>query len=284
MKHIVCYSGGHSSALVAIEVVKKYGKEDVILVNHECMREGDDVTRFENEVANFLGLPITYVNMANSDTKDQFDVVVEKGSFINPNGREALCTHVMKTEPFMRWLISNFHTHNTLFEDKKDCIVYYGFDPNELDRMERRSTIMGVHGYKTDFPLGLWKRTIRSTLEISILPPNGYNTFLHANCIGCLKAGWQHWYCCYVLRPDLWERGKWAENEIGYSIHKDYWLEEKEEMFAKMVKAGIEPTEKIQSQTWWAVVKKVLKEYDNTECNISDEANKPCECHETIPA
>lgn len=31
-KHIVCYSGGHSSALVAIEVVRKYGKENVVLL------------------------------------------------------------------------------------------------------------------------------------------------------------------------------------------------------------------------------------------------------------
>ena len=34
-KHIVCYSGGHSSAIVAIAVVKKYGKENVILLNHD---------------------------------------------------------------------------------------------------------------------------------------------------------------------------------------------------------------------------------------------------------
>ena len=35
MKHIVCYSGGHSSALVAVEVVRKFGKENVVLLNHD---------------------------------------------------------------------------------------------------------------------------------------------------------------------------------------------------------------------------------------------------------
>lgn len=34
-KHIVCYSGGHSSALVAIEVVRKYGNKNVVLLNHD---------------------------------------------------------------------------------------------------------------------------------------------------------------------------------------------------------------------------------------------------------
>ncbi len=282
MKHIVCFSGGHSSALVAIEVVRKYGKEDVILVNHECMREDDDVARFEKEVAAYLGLPITYVSMPDADTKDQFDVVVEKGSFINPNGRDALCTYVMKTEPFTNWLNENFPVFNTLFDAKKECIIYYGFDANETDRIQRRSTILAAMGYKTDFPIAYWTTTISSTIEVDIAPPLGYDTFIHANCIGCLKAGWQHWYCVYVLRPDLYERGKWAENEIGYSIHNDFYLEEKEEMFAKMVKCGIEPTERMQSQTFWAMVRRILKDYDNTICDVSDASDKPCECHEQI--
>lgn len=278
--HIVCESGGHSSARTAIEVVRKYGKENVLLVNHQCILEPSDVDRFERQVAEYLGLPITYVSFDGWEVKDQFDVVIEKGSFINPNGlsREALCTHVMKTEPFMRWLSENFPVTNSLFEERKECIIYYGFDANEEVRILRRSSIMAAHGYRTCFPLAHWESTISSTLEIGIEPPNSYAVFKHANCIGCLKAGWQHWYCVYVLHPEIWEKGKLAEDKIGYSIHKDYYLQEKEEMFAKMVKCGIEPTEHVKSQTWWSMVKKVLKEYDNTVCEISEENEKPCIC------
>lgn len=35
MKHIVCFSGGHSSALAAIETVRRYGQEGVVLLNHD---------------------------------------------------------------------------------------------------------------------------------------------------------------------------------------------------------------------------------------------------------
>lgn len=35
MRHIVCYSGGHSSALVAVEVVRKFGRENTVLINHD---------------------------------------------------------------------------------------------------------------------------------------------------------------------------------------------------------------------------------------------------------
>lgn len=65
MKHIVCYSGGHSSAIVAIEVVRKFGKENVILVNHDIniSVESPDIKRFKKEVADYLGLEVTYVNI-----------------------------------------------------------------------------------------------------------------------------------------------------------------------------------------------------------------------------
>lgn len=277
--HIVCMSGGGGSADTALEVVSRYGNDNVILVNHECLLEGSDVARFENEVADYLKLPITYVNFEGSDTKDQFDVVMEKGSFINPADRQALCTHVMKTEPFMRWLNFNFPTTSTLFDEQKKCVIYYGFDNTEPDRILRRSSIMAAHGYKTAFPNAHWVRTT-SVEKIGIKLPNVYKIYKHANCKGCLKAGWQHWYCIYVLEPQIWERGKLAESKIGYSIHNDFFLEEKEEMFSKMVKCGIEPTERIKSQTWWAMVKKILKEYDGTLCEVSEDEAKPCICVE----
>ena len=75
-KHIICYSGGHSSALVAIEVVRKYGKENVVLLNHDINQsvENEDIKRFKREVAEYLGLPITFANHKDFETKDQFDI------------------------------------------------------------------------------------------------------------------------------------------------------------------------------------------------------------------
>ena len=40
MTHIVCFSGGESSAIVAIEVVRKFGKENVVLFpSHDIARK-----------------------------------------------------------------------------------------------------------------------------------------------------------------------------------------------------------------------------------------------------
>lgn len=269
-KHIVCYSGGHSSALVAIEVARKYGKENVVLLNHDISAwvETGDIKRFKKEVSEYLDIPITFANILGlgaDNLPDQFDVVMKAKAFKVGSGSE-LCTSRLKTEPFMKWLKDNV--------PDKDCICYYGFDANEKVRIQRRSGIMGQLGYKTDYPLALWEnRTIFSTNEIEIFPPNTYNFFKHANCIGCLKAGKQHWYIVYCTRPDVWEKAKQAEEVIGYSINRDLYLEEMEEMFEKMKAADIPTTEHIQSQTFWAGAKKIIKIKD-----LADQDMKPCEC------
>lgn len=267
MKHIVCYSGGHSSALVAIEVVRRFGKDSVILLNHDLhvSAEGTDIKRFKKEVADYLGVDITYANHPEYDKKDQFDVVVDAKAFKVGSGT-ALCTHRLKTGPFEKWLKGNA-------QDKENFIIYYGFDLGEKARIQRRSSVLGQMGYKTDYPLALWEnRTIYSTNEIGILPPNTYNVFKHANCIGCLKAGKQHWYIVFLTRPDVWEKAKNTEDMIGYSIIKGVFLDELEPVFQQMKELGITTTEHEKGVSFFARVRKEFRDIE------TDSDTKPCEC------
>lgn len=270
MKHIVCYSGGHSSALAAIEVARKFGTDNTILLNHDMhfSVEDADIKRFKKEVADYLGLPLTFASRRNA-TQDQFDVCVESKAFKVDSGPE-LCTSRLKTEPFYEWLAANV--------PDKDCIIYYGFDDTkrERTRMQRRIGTLGAQGYRTDFPVALWRdRTIHKTEEIGIKRPNTYKVFQHGNCVGCLKAGWQHWYIVYCTRPDIWLKGKWAEEEIGYSIHHEeagpVYLEDMEPKFALMKAAGIPATEHIPQQRFWAKANKII---DIRQMPI----DTPCEC------
>lgn len=266
LKHIVCYSGGHSSALVAIEVVRRFGKQDVILLNHDIHPsvESEDIKRFKKQVADHLGVPVTYANHPEWDTKDQFDVVLDSKAFKVGNGT-ALCTNRLKTAPFERYLKENF--------PDKDCVIYYGFDASEKVRIQRRSSILAEMGYRSDYPLALWDRTIESTEEIGVSPPNVYSQFKHANCIGCLKAGRQHWYVVYCTRPDIFEKAKNTEDAIGYSIIKGTYLDEIEPQFKLMKQAGVVPTEHVQSKTFWKQVNEILEGRYQLEL-----FELPCEC------
>jgi hypothetical protein len=113
------------------------------------------------------------------------------------------------------------------------------------------------------------KRTIFETESIGIKRPNSYGKFKHANCIGCLKAGKQHWYVVYCEDYETFERAKLSEEIIGHSFGKEF-LKDIEPMFEKMKKIGIPANEHIPSGKFWKSAKHYLKQ--------STEDLFPCEC------
>lgn len=275
MRHIVCFFGGHSSARAAIAVARRYGTGGLILLNHDIAArvEHADIKRFKREVADYLQTPITFANIDGADVVDcdQFDVCMHAGAF--SNGAHMLCTNRLKTAPFMAWLKDN--------ADKETDCIYYGFDSNETARIQRRSSIMGSMGWRTDYPL-LWSAdyVIDSTEDIGIAPPLTYCSFTHANCQGCLKGGLQHWYIVYCKRKDIWQKALEAEDYIGFAIHKDsagapVFLQDVAGRFEKMRAAGIPATEKIPAATFWASAKKAID--GELLFDLSQEL-LPCEC------
>jgi hypothetical protein len=274
MLHVVCYSGGHSSGLVSVEVARRFGIQNLVLLNHDIAAhvEHADIKRFKQQLAERIGVPITYANHPDLEEKqvDQFDVTMHAKAFKVQNGQE-LCTSRLKTEPFMKWLAENAKPEST--------VIYYGFDANERHRIQRRSSIMGAQGWKTDYPLALWPHTITSTHEVGVPPPLVYDLWKHANCLGCLKAGKQHWYIVYLYHPEIWAKGKMAEEVIGHSIHKDVYLDELEDDFAKMKAAGVTTTEHEDGRTFFARARMAVRHKYNEDLFFGDdEATKPCEC------
>lgn len=271
MKHIVCFSGGHSSAIVAIEVARKFGIENTILVNHDINKsvEVEGIKRFKQQVADYIGLPVTYVNIKGlpaNKLPTQFEVVMQAKAFKVGSGSE-LCTSRLKTEPFHNYLAQNF--------PDKDAIIYYGFDADEPVRIQRRVGVLSVMGYRSEYPLAHWSedtRTIHNTMQVGIPKPEQYKQFKHGNCIGCLKAGRQHWYIVYCTRYDIYQEAIAAENYIGYTIDPEYSLEELAVLFEQMKQAGFPQNENIPYQRFWADVRRAGISLE------PDEANKPCAC------
>lgn len=270
MKYVVCFSGGHSSAIAAIETVRRYGKENVILLNHNLSPEVEDadIKRFKREIAEYLGLEITYANIDNWETMTPLKVCRELGGFKFGNS-PILCTYNLKTKPFYKWLNDNYPVRKG--EIREDVTIVYGFDASEPNRINRRVGIMAAQGYKTEYPLAYGERTIQDTEDIGIKRPNTYDLFKHANCKGCLKAGRQQWYLTFCLYPEIWEEAKETEEEIGYSIMKDIFLKDLEPKFKQMKCMGIEPTEKMNPAKFWSMVRKNLPETEQLTLF-------PCEC------
>ncbi len=244
--------------------MRKYGKENVILLNHNISShvEHEDIKRFKQEISDYCGVPITYANMENFENMPPLEVCKKLGTF-SAGTHKAFCTYNLKTEPFYRYLEANF-------PKSTDTHVIYGFDWNEDNRINRRTDIIKAMGYTPEFPLAEQNRTINATEEVGIMRPSTYSTFKHANCIGCLKAGRQHWYVVYCLRPDIFEEAKQAEEQIGYSIIKGVYMKELEPKFKEMKEQKrITPNDIENSATFWARVESVLPE---------QESLFPCDC------
>lgn len=295
MLHVVCYSGGIESALAAIEVIRRYGRENVILLNHDISPEAEDpdIKQYKLDIAAYLGLPVTSCNAVAESYQelDQLKGAVERGKFKGPNGE--YCTYYLKSEPFNRAMdplleciktrafkvgngteLCTNRLKTAPFEawlDRRipdDLTIHYGFTPEEFQRVERRRRILAARGVKTDFPL-LWpERTIHNTAEIGIPKPEHYRIWKHGNCIGCLKAGWQHWYCVYVHRRDRWNLAKFAEESIGYAINRrgkiPCRLTERESEFETLHLAGLPATEWIPPGKFWSMARKLLKQSKET--------------------
>ena len=185
--HLVCFSGGGGSALVAIEVARRYGGDRMILLNHDISSKVEeiDIKVFKETVANYVGVSITYANMENFEELDQFDVCVKAKAFKGKNGHP-LCTSRQKTMPFMEWLSKAFPL-DPVTGRNDHVIIYYGFDGKEGERVSRRRRIMNEKGYETSFPLIEWPRTIQHLNEVGIELNAHYDTFKHNNCLGCLR-------------------------------------------------------------------------------------------------
>ena len=273
MKYVICYSGGKSSSECALSIAKKYGSENVILLNHDINARIEQACtkQLKRDVADYLGLEITYANHDKWDTATPVSVCVDAKAWKVGSG-QILCTNRLKTDPFKKWMLEN--------DPKCGNVYVYGFDASEPSRVNRRAQIMGQMGYKTAFPM-LWASDEIVTLEsIGIDAGAVYETFNHSNCEGCLKAGWQHWYIVYCTRSDIWEEAKAGEDEIGYAIHKDkdgpVYLEEKEALFNSMIAAGVVPTEKIKPQTFWARARKAVKQNESELSELAEHDKGVC--------
>lgn len=280
MKHIVCYSGGHDSGVVGVEVSRRFGKENTILLNHDIHEsvEDADIKRFKQEVADYLEIPITFANMLGVEHMDQFDVCMREGGFKFGNGYAA-CTRIMKTEPFHAYLAEEFPTSEGV--TREDVKVYYGYGTTtkERERIVRRTGVLGNMGYRTDYPVALWReRTIWKIEEVGIQRPLTYSVRTHGNCWGCLKGGKQHWYVTYVHRPDVFAKGKLAEEVIGYSILKGVYLEELEEEFAFLHAAGVAATEHMAPAKFWAQANRILGRRQILKMAFDEADLLPCEC------
>ena len=257
MKYVVCYSGGHSSALAAVESIRRHGRENVILLNHDIDKrvEDIDVKRFKEEVAGYLGLQITYANQTRFKESTPLSICREEKIFCFKTGNR-ICTYYLKTEPFYKWLKQNYPVRPDEGISEEITLVY-GFDASESKRMERRTKHLLSLGYRTEYPM--ITSSMQEIEEVGIEKPCTYMYCKHANCRGCIKAGKQHWYMVFCCWPDIFKEAVDTEAYIGHSILKGVFLTDLLPQFIRMQDLGIAPGDEEESHRFWSRTHRLLR-------------------------
>ena len=135
MKHVVGFSGGTASAVMAKIVADEF-PDKTILLYHNTNTEPKDNDRFRNEVAIYIGIPIT----EDSDGRDIWQVFDDE-KFLG-SGRNTPCSRILKQERSLKYLKNN-----------QPAIIYIGFTLEEYRRAQRTFARYAKHNIIAKFPL-----------------------------------------------------------------------------------------------------------------------------------
>lgn len=231
MYYIVSLSGGISSAVAADLTISRYGRNKVVLWFADTLAEDEDLYRFLDDCMKRWGGKL--YRHCDGRTPEQ----VAEDKHIIPNQKVAPCTHVLKIEPFTRWL----------WCVPRPVTVLLGLSWTEQHRIDQRqfwhrknggwkpptgysAKIPGVY---EDFPL-LWKpiiyypfQYVRDVMGLEI--PNLYRLgFDHNNCGGeCFRQSIGNWLLLRDVRPEAFmAKAKWeltSRERLGveYTIIRD---------------------------------------------------------------
>lgn len=209
MKHIVMFSGGAASSVVAEMVAKRY-PNDTILLHTPTGAEHPDADRFRAQVAEYIGLPITI-----EAAKKTLWEMVESNKHM-PGEALPWCTARLKLRPQERYF-------KQLENIGEKFIQYVGFGFDEWRRVQRVFARHELNSRKIEFPLfdarltgDNCKKIIREEWKICL--PEPYLYLSHNNCIPCYKGGRGHWYKVWKHYPEQFWRAARAEDRAANTV------------------------------------------------------------------
>ncbi|MCK6255459.1 hypothetical protein LCY76_02315 [Fictibacillus sp. KIGAM418] len=217
--HVAMFSGGAASAYVAYYIVQKYGKENCVLFFTDTLWEDIDNYRFMEEVAEYIGLDITYRTDGRTPEEVFFDV-----RFLG-NSRMAKCSEELKVRQTLIYLEELRDEHNL------EPILYFGIGPHEQHRAVNLQNFYEhnpIEPIATRFPMiETFKEDLDAKIiirdEWKIALPRMYGLgFSHANCAGrCVRGGLGHYALLYRVWPEQYLEQEAMEERFREKFNKD---------------------------------------------------------------
>ncbi len=206
MKHICLFSGGAGSAYMSYLVAQKYSDDTILLFNN-TFSEHPDADRFRNQIAKYIGLPVTEI----SDGRDLWELIDDNKCL--PSNMIPFCSRILKQEVSEKY-------YKTLTED---YTLYIGYDIHEGRRIQKQTARIEHAGRKVKYPLmenGLDNDTVKAIIknEWKICLPEPYKYLKHNNCIPCFKGKIGHFKRVWRYYPEYFQKAIDKENQIGSTV------------------------------------------------------------------
>ena len=214
MKHICLFSGGAGSAYMSYLVAKEHPNDTILLYNNP-KAEHPDAERFRNQVAKYIGLPITEV----SDGRDLWELIDDNHCL--PSAFIPFCSRILKQEP----------TEEYYKAMDEDYIIYIGYGHEEGRRIQKQTARIEHEHRKVKYPLfeaNLTNEQVKNIIknEWKICLPEPYKYLKHNNCIPCFKGGVSHFKRVWRYYPEYFQKAIEKEKQIGNTVFKEQSLEE----------------------------------------------------------
>lgn len=202
---IVSFSGGAGSFVSAVRAIKKYGKENTILVFCDTTIEDHDLYRFIAESSKKLEIPLIKLK----DGRTPWDVFRDKR--YQGNTRTAHCTIELKGKMFRRWLDQNYTPDS--------CVLVFGFDWTEGHR--HATAEENYKEFECWSPL-LEAPYLDKTDTLNIIESYGIDIprlykfgFSHNNCGGfCVRAGQEHYRRLLMFLPEVYAHHEREQEQL----------------------------------------------------------------------
>lgn len=199
IEHLVGFSGGVTSWATAKLVVKKHGKEGVVLLFADTLIEDPTLYAFLEEAALNVGAPLVKI----SDGRTPHEVFKQE-RFMG-NARVDPCSKHLKRNLLDKWREDNCEVDVTTYHVGLDWT-----EPHRLKKLAERISPWKCEALLTKPPYLEKQEVVDWAKAEGLTPCSLYGEgFPHANCGGtCCKAGIAHWTLLYKTHP-----GRFAEWE-----------------------------------------------------------------------
>lgn len=207
-KVIVNFSGGKDSTVAILEAMKRYPKDEIMLVFMDTGAEYKGTAEHVQSMANMLGLELVTLY----PKRDWYEQVRHDRMPFTPALRK--CTFRLKVELYRSWLSRYWREHQLT-----EVITVIGIRGEESRSRSRLSEWWkNDHGVDWHWRpcLHKSKEEIFQRIRAEGLPLHYcYEFSSRCNCWCCIFAGYNEIRSYAEMNPDEWEKACLLEDEIG---------------------------------------------------------------------